>query len=129
MASKSARIGIVLFVLILAGGIGYFAYSHSASSSTEFQITLGVGSHYLTPTNVTVPLGQKVTFVVFNTDNNSHSFAIKAFNASTGDIPPGRTGRMTFVANQAGNFPFYSPLTADDARGLTDVNGTLTVKG
>ncbi len=129
MASKTTKIGMLVFVLILAGGIGYFAFSTSASSSTEVQITLGAGSTYFMPTNATVNFGQTVTFVIFNTDNNPHAFAIKSFNASTGEIPPGRSGRLTFVANQAGNFPFYSPLTADDAKGLTNINGTLTVKG
>jgi plastocyanin len=129
MASKSAKIGILVFVMILAGGIGYFAFSTSTSSATEVQITLSQGSSYFNPANVTVNFGQVVTFVVFNNDNNAHAFAIKAFNASTGDIPPGRTGRTTFAANQAGNFPFYSLLTADDAKGLTNINGTLTVKG
>lgn len=128
MASKSAKIGILVFILILAGGIGYFAYSNSATSSTEVQVTLGAGSSFFTPTNAMVTLGQKVTFVVFNTDNNPHTFAIKAFNASTGQIQPGRTTRMTFVANQAGDFPFYSPLGPADAQGLTDLNGTLTVR-
>src|ERR1700686_223767 len=103
MASKTTKLGMLVFVLILAGGIGYFAFSTSASTSTEVQITLGAGSTYFMPTNATVNFGQTVTFVVFNTDNNPHAFAVKAFNASTGEIAPGRSGRMTFVANQAGN--------------------------
>lgn len=128
MASSGAKIGIVALALILAGGIGYFVYSNSSSGPREVQITLGAGSSYFTPTNVTVTLGQTVTFVVFNNDDNPHSFAIKAFNASTGEIQPAKTGRVTFLANQAGNFPFYSPLSASDAQGLTDLNGTLTVR-
>ena len=128
MASKGAKIGVLTLGLILAVGISYFVYSNSSSASTEVQVTLGAGSVYFSPTTATVTLGQTVTFVVFNTDNNPHSFAIKAFGASTGDIQPGKTGRMTFVANQAGNFPFYSPLTAGDAKGMTDINGTLAVR-
>jgi plastocyanin len=128
MVSKGARIGVLALAVILAGGIGYFVYSNSSTGSREVQITLGEGSVYFTPTTATVTLGQTVTFVVFNTDNNPHAFAIKAFGASTGAIQHGKTGRMTFVANQVGNFPFYSPLTADDAKGMTDLNGTLTVR-
>jgi plastocyanin len=128
MVSKGAKIGVLALAVILAGGIGYFVYSNSSSASTEVPVTLGANSVYFTPTTATVTLGQTVTFVVFNTDNNPHAFAIKAFSASTGDIQPGKTGRMTFVANQAGNFPFYSPLTAGDAKGMTDINGTLTVR-
>ena len=128
MASKSAKIGVLVLALILAGGIAYFVYSNSSTGSTEVQITLGAGSVYFMPNNATVTLGQTVTFVVFNNDDNPHAFAMKAFGASTGDIQPGKTGRMTFVANQVGNFPFYSPLSAADAKGMTDVNGTLTVR-
>src|SRR5438105_14298973 len=99
MASKSAKIGVLVLALILAGGIAYFVYSNASTGSTEVQITLGEGSAYFTPTTATVTLGQTVTFVVFNNDNNPHAFAIKNFSASTGDIQPAKTGRMTFVAN------------------------------
>jgi plastocyanin len=128
MASRSAKLGVLALALILAGGVGYFVFSNSSPSSTEVQITLGAGSSYFTPTNTTVTLGQTVTFVVFNDDKSPHAFAIRAFNASTGVIQPGKTGRTTFVANQVGSFPFYSPLSADDAKGMTDLNGTLTVR-
>ena len=128
MASKSAKVGVLVLALILAAGVGYFLCSNSSAESTEVQITLGAGSVYFTPTTAIATLGQRVTFVVFNTDNNPHAFAIVAFNASTGEIQPGRTGRMTFVADQVGSFPFYSPLSADDAKGMTDLNGTLTVR-
>jgi plastocyanin len=128
MAAKSAKMGVLVLALILAGGIGYFAYSNSSAGSTEVQITLGAGSSYFTPTSATVKLGQKVTFVVFNDDKSPHAFAIRAFNSSTGAIQPGKTARITFLANQPGDFPFYSPLSVDDAKGMTDLNGTLTVR-
>jgi len=128
MASKSAKLGVLVLASILAGGIAYFVYSNAATGATEVQVTLGAGSVYIMPTTATVTLGQTVTFVVFNNDNNPHSFAIKAFGASTGDIQPGKTGRMTFVANQVGSFQFFSPLSAADAKEMTDVNGTLTVR-
>jgi len=128
MASRSAKIGVFALALVLAGGIGYFVYSNSSPGLTEVQITLGAGSSYFAPTSATVTLGQTVAFVVFNDDKSPHAFAIRAFNLSTGDIQPGKTARVTFVANQPGTFPFYSPLSADDAKGMTDLNGTLTVR-
>jgi len=128
MASKSAKAGVLVLALIVAGGIGFFVYSNSTTASTEVQITLGAGSSYFTPTTATVTSGQTLTLVVFNDDKSPHAFAIRAFNASTGDIQPGKTGRVTFVANKVGTFPFYSPLSADEANGMTDLNGTLTVR-
>jgi hypothetical protein len=129
MAAKGAKVGMAVFALILVGGIGYFIYSNSSTSSNDVAITIGAGSSYFTPTIVTVNLDQTVTMVVFNADNNPHVFSIKAFNATTGVIQPGKTGRATFVANQTGVFPFYSPLSSTDAQGMADLNGTLVVRG
>jgi len=130
MTSKGAKIGVLAIALILAGGIGYFVYSNASTNTQEIDITLDAptGSAYFTPANATVALGQRVTIVVFNDDNNPHSFGIKAFNATTGIIPGSLSGRASFVADQAGTFPFFSPLNATDVQGLTDYNGTLTVK-
>jgi plastocyanin len=127
--ARETKVGLLALGLIVMGAVGYFVYTNASTNSTEVQITLGAGSSYFIPTSATVTLGQSVTFVGFNTDSSPHSFAIKAFNASAEIIQPGRTGRATFTANQAGTFPFYSPLSADDAKGMTDLNGTLTVRG
>jgi hypothetical protein len=126
---KTTRVAAIVLFLILAAGIGYFVYLRASTNTVEVDITVGYGSAYFTPANVTVPLGREVALVVFNDDSNSHVFAIKAFNVSTGEIRPASTGRVSFVANQVGSFPFYSPLNATEAQGETNVNGTLTVKG
>jgi plastocyanin len=130
MASKGTKVGVVGLALVLAGGIGYFVYSNSTTNTIEIHITLDAppGTAFFTPANATVSLGQQVTMVIFNDDDNPHTFAIQAFNATTGPIPGSLSGRVSFVADKAGSFPFYSPLSADDAQGLTDLNGTLTVK-
>lgn len=108
-------------------GIGYFVYSNASSNTKEIDVTLGEGNSYFTPTNATAKLGDHVTFVVFNDDSNPHAFAIQAFNATTGVIQPSYSARMSFVANATGSFPFYSPLSADDASGMDNINGTFTV--
>jgi plastocyanin len=128
MASKSTSIGVAVVAVILASAIGFFIYSNSTTGSVEVDVTLGAGSSYFTPANATVNLGDTVTFVVFNDDEAPHEFGIKAFNSSTGIIRPSVTGRMTFVANQAGDFPFYSPLNATQVEGERNFNGTLTVR-
>ena len=129
MPSNRVRIEVAALALILVAGIGYFIYSNASTNVVEVDVVLGEGSNWFTPTNATAKLGQQVTFVVFNDDDNPHSFGIQAFNASTGVIQSGLSGRATFVADQAGNFPFYSPLNSTDAQGELDLNGTLTVKG
>jgi plastocyanin len=123
-------LGVVVLLLIVASGVGYFIYSQASTNSQEANITLGApGSVYFAPANVTVTLGRHVTLVIFNDDKSPHIFAIKAFNVSSGEIRPASTVRISFVANQLGRFPFYSPLNATEAQGQTNVNGTLTVKG
>jgi len=128
MASAFMKVGVLALALILAGGIGYFIYSSASTGGVEVDVTLGEGSNWFTPTNATAKLGEQVTFVVFNDDDSPHTFEIRAFNASTGVIQPGLSGRATFVADQAGNFPFYCPLNSTNAQGESDLNGTLTVK-
>ena len=98
MASTRTKIEVGVVVLIIAAGIGYFIYSNATSNVAEVDISLGEGSNWFTPTNATVKLGQPVTIVVFNDDDNAHTFAIQAFNASTGVIASGLSGRNSFVS-------------------------------
>lgn len=131
---STAKIGVVVLAAILAGGIGYFVYSNATTNVAEVDVVLGEGSSFFSPTSATVKLGQNVTFVVFNDDSTAHDFGIPAFgNASTGAIQPSATGRVTFVADKAGTFPWYSPLNASyiSSAGFDSdtLNGTLTVTG
>lgn len=127
MASTKTKLEVLALAIVIALGIGYFIYSNATTGTVEVDVTLGEGSSWFTPTNATATVGQTVTFVVFNDDDSPHVFNITAFNATTGVIASGYSGRMTFVADKAGSFPFWCPLSADDAQGENDLNGTLTV--
>ena len=123
--------GVVVLAVVLIAGIGYFVYSNAASSSSQVEITLSapVGGGFFTPANATVDIGKKLTLIVYNDDDSPHVFSIAAFNASTGVIQPGYTGRATFVADRAGSFPFDCPLNSSSASDFSSYNGTLTVVG
>jgi hypothetical protein len=81
-----------------------------------------------TPDNFTVSQCQSVSPVKFDYDDNPHSFAIKALNATTDEIAPGSTARVDLVASQVGTFPFCSALTADLAQCETQVNRILRAR-
>jgi heme/copper-type cytochrome/quinol oxidase subunit 2 len=70
---------------------------------------VGDGKDCYVPANATVRQGQVVTFVVFNTDDNTHGLAIPAFNMTTGVIKHGITARFTFTADKLGTFPWVEP--------------------
>lgn len=129
MASRGTKLGVIGLAAILALGIGYFIYLNATTGTKEIDITLDAptGSAYLTPDNVTASLGQQVTIVVFNDDNNPHVFGIPGLNVTTITIPDSESGRVSFSADKVGTFWFYSPQTADDIQGETNVNGTITV--
>jgi len=131
---STTKIGVVVLAAILAGGIGYIVYSNATTNTVEVDVILGEGSSFFSPTTATVKLGQNVTFVVFNDDSSAHDFGIPAFgNVSTGTIQSSATGRMTFIADKVGTFPWYSPMNATyiASAGFDSdtLNGTLTVTG
>jgi plastocyanin len=131
MTSRGIKVGMVALALVLIVGISYFIYSTSSSDSVQIVVTLSapVGNSFFTPTNATVNVGQRVTLIIYNDDDSPHTFSIDAFNASTGVIQSGYTGRATFVADRTGEFPFDCPLDSSDASGFSPYNGTLTVIG
>ncbi len=108
--------------------------SQSTSNSVEVNIQIvGDGTDYYVPANVTVKLGQVITFAVFNTDDNTHGLAIPAFNVDTGIIKHGITARVTFTADKVGTFPWDEPIgyctggNGNVCNSAQDLKGNLTV--
>lgn len=67
-----------------------------------------VRSH-LNPEHVTVNLGDEVTFYVTNLEravDETHAFGISGLNQHV-SVEPGKTGSVTFIADQEGVFPYY----------------------
>jgi plastocyanin len=124
---------------VLVAASAYYLYSsnassQSASNSVEVSIQIvGDGTDYYVPANVTVKLGQVVTFAVFNTDDNTHGLAIPAFNMDTGIIKHGITARFTFTADKVGTFPWDEPIgyctggNGNVCNSAQDLKGNLTV--
>jgi nitrous-oxide reductase len=63
--------------------------------------------------------------VVFSADDIAHTFTIDAYRVSK-RAAPGHSVTFEFRADQAGTFPFYCALQAED--GCKDMHGELVVK-
>jgi plastocyanin len=123
-------------VALLVAASAYYLYSSGQSSSSTVEVNIqivGDGKDYYVPANVTLRLGQVVTFAVFNTDDNTHGLAIPAFNMDTGIIKHGITARFTFTADKVGTFPWDEPPgyctggNGNVCNSAQDLKGNLTV--
>jgi hypothetical protein len=77
---------------------------------------------YFTPDNVTVSQCHHVSPVKFNYDDSHRSSPIKASSVTAHEIAPGLTARLDLVASEVGEFPFCSPLTADQVQSATHID-------
>jgi plastocyanin len=137
MVSKLLIALIVVGVMVAASAYYLFsstASNQSSSNAVEVNVqVVGDGTDYYVPANVTVKLGQVVTFAVFNTDDNTHGLAIPAFNVDTGIIKHGITARVTFTADKVGTFPWDEPVgyctggNGNVCNSAQDLKGSLTV--
>ena len=134
MVSKALLAVGVVAVLVAASA--YYLYSSGESSKNALEVNIqivGDGTDYYVPANVTVRLGQVVTFSVFNSDDNTHGLAIPAFNVDTGIIKHGITAQVTFTANKVGTFPWDEPPryctggNGNVCNSAQDLRGNLTV--
>jgi len=108
---------LALVVALIAGE--YFITSKSNGGSTEVDITIVEDNPVLQldhfyPDNVTVALGQNVTLAILNGDDELRVFTLTQFGINE-SMAPGTAVRVTFVANHAGDFLFYSPKTPPSA--------------
>ena len=61
------------------------------------------------PAKVYVPSGQNISLAVLNTDDETRVFTLTQFNINL-TISSGSTQRISFRANQNGNFTYISPV-------------------
>jgi hypothetical protein len=90
-------VAAVVGELYLSGGLKTSGKSCTDCKLVNIAIIGGVGYPTIdtySPDNFTVTMGQNVTLVVQNTDDNTHGLVIKAFGIDTGKIDPGVTDRI-----------------------------------
>ncbi len=122
MASSSLSVsGRWSLVLVLAA----FTLLVRAQEDGERTITISAHKYAFSPARVEVRQDDLVR-VTFSTDDIPHSFTIDKYRIAK-RVEPGRPIVFEFRADQAGRFPIYCNLTADD--GCRKMIGELVVTG
>lgn len=100
----AAWIGLSLIVLAGCGGGG--GGGGTQQSSEGRQITIASGDNWFDPDELEISRGETVTLVVSNDGVLTHNVSIDEFGVNR-DYRPGETVRITFTADQSGEFEFY----------------------
>lgn len=88
------------------------------------EISIESGEFYFEPREITVDRGETVTLVVTNKGDVKHNISIDAFDVKR-DYANGQTIRVTFTADQAGEFQIYSDEPGHKESGMV---ATLVVQ-
>jgi hypothetical protein len=115
--ARERAIALVVIVALVVGAGVYFLSSSQAPSTTqnnnvEIQIVIKETDPVnqidnFVPANVTARLSQNVTIAVQNGDDEPRLFVLLTFGVNE-TIAAGTTGRVTFLASEAGTFKFTS---------------------
>jgi plastocyanin len=134
-----ARAGVAIAVLLLLGGATLVGWA-SPSASTE--VTIRIHYSAFDPTEIAVPAGVPVTFVLVNEDPIDHEWLIgdegfhEAHRSGThavhGEVPTEvtipalGTARTTITFDEPGTYAYICHLPRHEAYGMV---GVLTVEG
>jgi heme/copper-type cytochrome/quinol oxidase subunit 2 len=123
-SDKRILIGLIICVLIVAGGYGYYQSAPHPQAQTEtLNIRIkavtenGVVHHVFDPGTMTVHRGDYVVLTVTNTDpQDTHGITIPDLMLNTGPLAPGQSTKLEFNADTAGTFTMRCsvPGCADD---------------
>ena len=117
MTSSSLRWSALVLVL------GMFGFLAHAQEGGERKFTVSAHKYAFSPAHIEVRLDDLVR-VTFSTDDIPHSFTIDKYRIAK-RVEPGKPIVFEFRADQAGRFPIYCNLTADD--GCRKMIGELVV--
>ena len=141
MKASRPLIFVIVIVLVLAGS-GFYYYSQVTTSPSAGAVTINItivggatasSIDTYSPDNFTVHLGQRVTLVVLDTDDNGHGLVINQFGVDTGIIQPSSAVRVTFTPNKVGTFEYYEPPgyctggISNKCTSIQRMTGTMTV--
>lgn len=137
--NKYYILAIFLAVLVI-GGIGYQYFFATKVKCFDWQIKDRVieartlkNQWTFTPDPLEVNRCERVTLRIFNEDKFDHGFAINAFGIDK-RLPPETTTEITFLATQAGAFPFFCSVACGQGlvngktRGHFDHKGELIIR-
>ncbi len=104
---------IAVGVIIIGGGVAYRVFLLPQSKVPvitgivrQITVTAKKNTWSFVPENIDVQRGDKIEMTVVNEDDYDHGIAIDAFGISQ-RMPALQTIKLSFVATQIGDFPFY----------------------
>lgn len=114
---------LIVLVLLVGGGIAYRTFFADARIAVtgdvrEYTITAEKNKWNWVPDTLEVTQGDRVQLTVINHDDYDHGFAIDQFGVSQ-RLPANGTIHVEFVANSAGEWPYYCSVSC----GAGMVNG------
>jgi heme/copper-type cytochrome/quinol oxidase subunit 2 len=123
-SNRGIMIGLIIFVLIVAGAYGYYQSTpHSQAQTETLNINIktvtenGVAHHVFDPGTITVQRGDYIVMTVTNTDpQDVHGITIPDLILNIGPLAPGQSTKLEFNADTAGTFTMLCsvPSCADD---------------
>jgi uncharacterized cupredoxin-like copper-binding protein len=112
------RILSVMAVMVLALAFGVACSSGAEGREIAVEAGAGGGKLFFKPDKVTVKAGEKVVFVVKNTDSQDHEFESDAGIAETA-LPAGQTRKIAWTApDKAGKVEIWCDKPGHKAAGL-----------
>ena len=114
---------LIVLVALVGGGVAYRTFvagerSKETGSIKEYTITAQKNKWDCSPETFSVNQGDTVKLTVINEDDYDHGFAIDQFGVSQ-RLPARGTIHIEFVANAAGEWPYYCSVSC----GAGIVNG------
>lgn len=130
---------IIVLVLLVGAGIAYKQFSGKeevqlTGEVKEFTIYARKNHWSWDPDTISVNEGDKVKITAINEDDYDHGFALDQFGISQ-RLPAGGRITVEFVANKAGEWPYYCSVACGAGivdgkeRGHFDQIGKLIVIG
>jgi len=98
--------------------------NEAATTSKEKEFTITAGDFYFTPNKINVNKGDTVTFTITN-KSGIHNLTLNEFHVRTPILLPEQPFKVTFTADKAGTYEYYSSAPRQKELGMT---GTLIVQ-
>jgi nitrite reductase (NO-forming) len=109
-------------VAILSLGALTACSGGSSSTGRVIEVELGPdGEMAFNPPELNATKGEKITVRLSNNDSQTHSFVIKDFNATSGNVAAGKTKDLTFTASKTGEIAYYCAIPGHRDGGMEGV--------
>jgi heme/copper-type cytochrome/quinol oxidase subunit 2 len=130
---------VIVVIAVLAVGVGEYVLNANPNPNAPKEVDLRIIEDdpvlqldHFYPDNATVKVGQNITLAIQNGDDELRHFILAEYNINE-TMPAGTATRVTFLADHAGTFLFYSPATppsqVSQGRPGPYLSGNLTVSG